>query len=347
MKFCVGYQVEDELGNRFVEELLQYKEYISEVYFSWDRMPSGRSNMNDEMGFVHWEMQNILLEDLLLLKKNGIGLNLLLNGNCYGGEAISDALQNRVRSVIEYLEVMVGGVDSVTTTSPFIASVIKKFYPNIIVRASVNMRITDVLSMEYLAKYYDEFYIQRDFNRDFKHIKRMKKWADDHGKKLSILANSGCMKYCSGQIFHDNLVAHECENVQLKNETGFKPNVCGDFYTDSKNRHKLISNTWIRPEDLHLYEGLVSNVKLATRMTSRPMAVVRAYVTGKYFGNTLDLLEPNHSSQLGMAYISNRKFPEDFAERMSHCSDDCENCGYCKEVFDMVYTIPEPIDITE
>lgn len=347
MKFCIGYQIEDELGNRFVEELLAYKEYISEVYFSWDRLPSGRSNMNDELGFIHWEMQDILVDDLRLLKQNGIGLNLLLNGNCYGGEAVSNVLENRVRSIIEYLEYVVGGVDSVTTTSPFIASVIKKFYPNIKVRASVNMRITDVNSMEYLEQYFDEFYIQRDFNRKFNHIKRMKKWADEHGKKLSILANSGCMKYCSGQIFHDNLVAHECENVQLKNDSDFKANICHNFYSSSEKRHKLISNTWIRPEDLHLYEGLVSTVKLATRMTSRPMAVVRAYVSGMYLGNILDLLEPNHSSQLGAAYLSNRKFPQDFAERMSNCTDDCENCGYCKEVFEKVYTIPEPIDITE
>ena len=347
MKFCIGYQVEDELGNRFVEELLAYKEHISEVYFSWDRLPSGRSNMNDELGFIHWEMQDILVDDLRLLKQNGIGLNLLLNGNCYGGEAVSNVLENRVRSIIEYLQYVVGGVDSVTTTSPFIASVIKKYYPHIKVRASVNMRITDVNSMAYLEKYYDEFYIQRDFNRDFKHIKRMKKWADEHGKKLSILANSGCMKYCSGQIFHDNLVAHESENVQFKNDSDFKANICHDFYKSSENRHKLISNTWIRPEDLHLYEDLVSTVKLATRMTSRPIAVVRAYVNGMYLGNILDLLEPNHSSQLGAAYLSNRKFPKDFAERMSNCTDDCENCGYCKEVFDMVYTVPEPIEITE
>ena len=347
MKFCIGYQVEDERGQRFAEELLAYKEHISEVYFSWDRLPSGRSNMSDELGFVHWEMQDILIEDLRLLKENGIGLNLLLNGNCYGGEAISNVLKNRVRSIIEYLDVMVGGVDSVTTTSPFIASIIKENYPNITVRASINMRITDVLSMEYLKNYFDEFYIQRDFNRNFEHIKRMKKWADKNGKKLSILANSGCMKYCSGQIFHDNLVAHECENVQLKNDTDFKGNICHDFYTTKENRHKLISNTWIRPEDLYLYEGLVDNVKLATRMTSRPMSVVRAYVNRMYIGNLLDLLEPNHSSQLGAAYLSNRKFPKDFAERMSECRDDCENCGYCKHVFDTVYTIPELLDITE
>lgn len=347
MKFCVGYQVEDERGFRFAEKLLDYKEHISEVYFSWDNLPSGRSNMNDELGFIHWEMQEILIDDLRLLKANGIGLNLLLNGNCYGGEAVSDVLKNKVRSIIEYLEMMVQGVDSVTTTSPFIASVIKKHYSNIKVRASVNMRITDVRSMEYLEKYFDEFYIQRDFNRDFKHIKRMKRWCDEHGKKLSILANSGCMKFCSGQIFHDNLVAHECENVQLKNNTYFKPNICHDFYIPEENRHKLISNTWIRPEDLHLYEGLVSTVKLATRMTSRPMSVIKAYITGNYIGNILDLLEPNHTSQLGHAYLSNKKFPKDFAEKMQYCTDDCENCGYCKEVFDAVYTVPEILDITE
>lgn len=347
MKFCVGYQPEDEYGDRFVEKLLPYKEHISEVYFSWGNMPSGRSNLSDEVGFVHWEMQDILLEDLILLRENGIGLNLLFNGNCYGGEAISDALKNRVISVIRYLKCMVGYVDSVTTTSPFIASVIKQKFPQIKVRASVNMRITDVCSMEYLSEYFDEFYIQRDFNRNFDHIRKMKDWADAHGKKLSILANSGCMKFCSGQIFHDNLVAHEIENVQMKNKTEFVGNICHNFYEKPENRHKLISNSWIRPEDVHLYEGYVDTMKLATRMTSRPLAVLQSYIRQNYMGNILDLLEPNHTSQLDGGYLSNKKFPADFAEIMSKCRNNCEECGYCKKVFDMVYVVPEPIDIVE
>ncbi len=336
MKYCVGYQPEDEFGERFAEKLIDYKDRLSEVYFSWSDMPSGRSNMSDEVGFVHWEMQDILLSDLILLKNSGIGLNLLFNGNCYGSEAVSLALKNRVISVINYIKYAVGGIDSITTTSPFIASVVKNVYKDIRVRASVNMRITDVCSMQYLSEYFDEFYIQRDFNRDFEHIARMKKWADENGKKLSVLANSGCMKYCSGQIFHDNLVAHENENVRLKGDCDFPGNICHNFYKKPENRHKIISNTWIRPEDIHLYEDYVCAVKLATRMTSRPMSVIKAYIDQSYRGNTLDLLEPNHTAQLGGCYISNKKFPSDFAERMSKCKDDCGRCGYCREVFERV-----------
>ena len=39
----------------------------------------------------------------------------------------------------------------------------------------------------------------------------LKAWADANGKSLHFLVNSGCMNYCSGQSFHDNLVAHEAE----------------------------------------------------------------------------------------------------------------------------------------
>ena len=347
MEFCIGYQPEDEYGERFAEKIINYKDYVSEVYFSWGDLPSGRSNMSSEIGFVHWEMQDILLADLIYLKKNGISLNLLFNGNCYGSEAVSLVLKNRVCSVIDFLEYAVGGVDIVTTTSPYIADIIKKNYQKIKVRASVNMRITDVCSMEYLSKYFDEYYIQRDFNRNFNHISRMKKWADKNGKKLSILANSGCMKYCSGQTFHDNLVSHENENVGLKGNEEFSANICKDFYKTKENRYKLISNTWIRPEDIHLYEDYVSTVKLATRMTSRPINVLKAYIEGSFVGNILDLLEPNHSAQLGGGYISNKKFPCDFAQRMSKCNDDCEKCGYCKEVFKKTFVMPEPIDITD
>ncbi len=345
MRYCVGYQSEDEYGERFAQKLVDYKEHISEVYFSWGDMPSGRSNINDEVGFVHWEMQDILISDLLLLKRNGIGLNLLFNGNCYGSEAVSLALKNRVISVVNYIKYVVGEVDSITTSSPFIASVIKQTYKNIRVRASVNMRITDVCSMQYLSEYFDEFYIQRDFNRNFEHIARMKNWADENGKKIAILANSGCMKYCSGQIFHDNFVAHENENVRLKGSCDFPGNICRNYYEKKENQHRVISNTWIRPEDIHLYEKYVSCAKLATRMTSRPLTVIKAYIDESYRGNTLDLLEPNHTAQLGGSYISNKKFPSDFAERMCKCDDNCEQCGYCHEVFEKVHVTPEPIDI--
>ena len=55
---------------------------------------------------------------------------------------------------------------------------------------------------------------------------------------------------------------------------------------------------WVKPEDIHLYEGLVTAAKLATRINVNPVRVLESYVSGSHAGNMLDLLEPNHSSVL-------------------------------------------------
>ena len=51
---------------------------------------------------------------------------------------------------------------------------------------------------------------------------------------------------------------------------------------------------WVAPEDIHLYEGLVSAAKLATRVNVNPVRVLESYVAGSHAGNILDLMEPNH-----------------------------------------------------
>jgi len=192
--------------------------------------------------------------------------------------------------------------------------------------------------MQYLADLFDAFYLQRDYNRDLEHIKKLKIWADSNSKGLHLLANSGCMRFCSAQTFHDNAVAHEKEMCEINNKKDFTISRCREYYRKRENRVSLLQNTWIRPEDIHRYEPYFSSVKLATRMTSRPLNVIKAYIKGSYTGNLLDLLEPNHSSFLGNMYLSNKKFPGDWFEKSSTCGGECESCNYCEKVLKTILT---------
>ena len=79
------------------------------------------------------------------------------------------------------------------------------------VRASVNMRLGTVRAMEYVSHLFDSFYIQREYNRDLDRIDELREWAGRNGKRLYMLANSGCLLWCAVQTFHDNMVAHEAE----------------------------------------------------------------------------------------------------------------------------------------
>jgi collagenase-like PrtC family protease len=332
MKFSVGYQFFDEYGNSFAESLCNIKQHIAEVYFSWLDTASCRSSLVNDRGQVYWEAQTVLEKDLKMLKENGIALNLLFNANCYGEKAISTYFQNYICSVVEHIQDTAGGLDSVTTTSPFVAKVVKQYFPEVKTRASVNMRIGSIKGMKYLADVFDGYYLQRDYNRDLKHIEKLKNWTDENNKSLHLLANSGCMQFCSAQTFHDNAVSHEKEIAEISNKKDFCVSACWEYYKKKENWAELLQNTWIRPEDIHHYEPYFSVLKLATRMTNRPLNVIKAYINGGYRGNLLDLLEPNHTSLLNGYYLSNSRFPNDWFDKTTNCKKECESCTYCNEV---------------
>lgn len=46
--------------------------------------------------------------------------------------------------------------------------------------------------MKYVSGLFDSFYIQRDIHRDLAAVGKIKLWCDANGKKLYMLANSGC-----------------------------------------------------------------------------------------------------------------------------------------------------------
>ncbi|MBR2037507.1 MAG: hypothetical protein IKA09_07220, partial [Lachnospiraceae bacterium] len=157
-----------------------------------------------------------------------------------------------------------------------------------------------------------------------------------HGKGLYLLANSGCMRECSFQTFHDNLVAHNEEVMKARNVKGFLPYACWNYLKNKKNWVSVLQNTWIRPEDVHHYEPYFSMMKLATRMHTHPIMVIDAYTKGEYRGNLLDLFEPGFGPAFAPFVIDNDRFPDDWFERTSSCSKKCDSCNYCQAVLKKV-----------
>lgn len=336
MKYSVGFQLYSEGEEPFSEIVKTYREHISEVFFPWQDIATGRSALATRHGYTDWSAQARMEEELRKIRSMGIKLDLLFNGNCYGAYALSEKLANTVISVIEYLEEIGCGVEIITTASLAIAHTVKKHFPKIEVRASVNMRVGSVKGMQYLSHLFDSFHVQREYNRDLSHLAMLKEWADGAGKRLIMLANSGCFINCSGQIFHDNLVSHEAEVCEVKNLDDFMPYVCWNALKDQSNWHMLLQNTWVRPEDIHHYDGLFDTVKLATRMHSLPGLVIDAYARRVFYGNTLDLFEPGFGRALAPYIINNQAFPEQWFEKTASCDKMCHKCGYCKEVLHRV-----------
>lgn len=290
MKFSVGLQYRED----FLDTIIQNKDRIEEVYFSWGDFPNGRSSQIQSEDYTPWELQQRQIEFLKVLSENFIKLNLLFNGNCYGKDSQSRAFFEKIGMTVDYIDTHFS-LDSVTTTSPLIAKFIKNNFENIKVRASVNMEIGTVQGMDYLAEYFDGYYMKREHNRDFEKIKELSYWCRDNGKKLFMLANSGCLNHCSAHNFHDNLVAHEQEIAKMDNAYNFM-GICKEYLKDERHHISLINDTnFIRPEDIVKYEEFFDAVKLATRIHKNPSQVLNSYIRGSYSGNILEILEPAHN----------------------------------------------------
>lgn len=326
MRFAVGFQFTD-IGELFCEMLADYREMVSEVYFAYPGTASGRPDPGGDP-----ELRERLLYELCEIKRSGIALDLLFNANCYGGKAVSAELEKRIVGIISELNRKNVPPGIVTTTSPFVAATVKKNFPDIEIRASVNMRIDSTLAMEYLADKFDSFYIRRDLQRDLPTLRKFHEWCRAHGKKLGMLANSGCLRNCPYQTFHDNLVAHDAQVRKCENVGVFLPHLCWERCRKRENRSDFLRGSWIRPEDIRLYAPYVDVIKLATRQHASPRLVISAYASGHFDGNVLDLTEPCFAGAFAPYILDNTQLA--MSDLPGLCAGNCRHCGKCERTLE-------------
>ena len=89
MKFSVGFKLQNEYDEPFSSIVEAYKDSISEVFFAWQDIPSGRSGIATTHGYTDWSAQERVEEELKIIRNMGVKLDLLFNSNCYGAYAIS------------------------------------------------------------------------------------------------------------------------------------------------------------------------------------------------------------------------------------------------------------------
>ena len=332
-KYAFGYFFEKRGGRTFRDLVEEYAPFLKEVYFPWPGLLSAR-----ELGKDIASLRKKLVEDLKFCRSKGLALDLLVNATCYGDTALTSVQREEYFSHLKELSSFGLMPEIVTTTSPYIATITKKFDASVDRRASVNMRLNSTLAMEYVAETFDSFYICRDLQRDLPTVKMFAEWGKKNGKKICMLANSGCLRNCPWQTFHETLLAHNFRHIQSEIQKLNMPSTLCVGIVQSKQYEEILRASWIRPEDLYRYEPYVSVFKLSTREADRPDLILKAYTSRSFNGDLLLLLDPGFSFLVRPNVFVNKAFPKEWSEGKiaGKCASNCTHCGKCTEVLNLV-----------
>ena len=332
-KFAFGYYFGDRCGFTFRDLAGQYAPFLQEVYFPWPGLLSARELHGDPA-----PLRQQIIEDMRFCRSKGMGLDLLVNATCYGDKAFTTEQKQDFFNNLELMEKAGILPDIITTTSPFIAVVAKQYNASFDCRASVNMRLNSTLAMEYVSREFDSFYVCRDVQRDLPTMKIFADWGKKNGKRICMLANSGCLRYCPWQTFHETLLAHTFTHIHEEMiNIGMQATLCAAIATEERYE-EILRGSWIRPEDLQRYAPYVSVFKLSTREADFPDLILKAYTSGSFDGNLLQILDPGFYFFIRTKIFDNKSFPKEWSEGKiaGRCASDCTHCGKCTEVMNRI-----------
>ena len=316
----------------FVECCLPHLKRIKEVFFAWPGVTASRP-----MDAWTPERRARIVSDLVWARKNGIELDAIFNANCYGDIAMTRKLADHVTEKLGEMDSAGLFPEHLTTTSPFIATVVRRRFPALKIRFSINMDIDSQLALEYVTDICDAFYAGRNSHRNVDYVQRMGEWAHSHGKLIGIQANPGCLRNCPFHTFQNNLHGHNrMGQSEAAREFGFSNFLCRTVF-ERGDYEQFLRGIWIRPEDLPLYEPHVDIVKLATRRHPAPGKIIAAYANCSYDGDLAEIMDPCFNFPKA---FDNKSFGQTTLwPEVRDCphADDCRHCGKCTKLLETVF----------
>jgi collagenase-like PrtC family protease len=162
------------------------------------------------------------------------------------------------------------------------------------------------------------------------------------GIRLELLANEGCLFQCPFKPAHDAHIA--LSNTGLVREMTFETNRdAGCIALLSRYPEKLFKSPFIRPEDVHHYEGVADVLKLCGRTLGPGFlkTVITAYIQRRYPGNLSDILDAAQWMS-HVFHIDNTLLGKDFFKTLTNCSKDCTVCTICSSLKDLTIDRKKP-----
>ena len=163
--------------------------------------------------------------------------------------------------------------------------------------------------------------------------------------KLELLANEGCLARCPFKLSHDAYIA--LSNHQGRDCTYLLNKELGCMQLVDEHPHRILQSPFIRPEDVALYLCHIDTIKLCGRTLGSEFLqrTITAYLDRRYDGNLLDLLDSLQWLAPSL-YVDNSSLSFDFANMLSVCENQCDSCGFCKDLFDAI-SCPLPVEIRD
>lgn len=355
----IGLCVPMIYDSNYIDEIIALNEnckvtscYIYEVYGSLHEDIIG--NLRPSYSIKEIDIKQ-LQDYIQLLHSYNIQFDYVINSTLF---PIPIGAHVRTNDVLSFLSKLIEiGVDSFTVSNPYLIMLIKRFFPQIMVNASICNKISTLHQIkEFEDIGVDCIVLDRDINRKFKLLKKMHSYAN---VSLKLLCNSPCLYQCVNLQYHSNFssflsTTHKYENSLIQHnvsnvhKTPFCLYYCANKLFSSPIEH--LKSQWIRPEDLHYYQKIGINLfKLDGRdkSTGYMLEVVKAYLHQKFEGNFLYLLHSSYARyveniQCDKSYnsmiqewkigIDNRmldKFIEQIYNKQEDCDGLCDSCVIC------------------
>jgi len=356
IKFEVPYNGDSKLVDFYKENA----ERISWVYGrAEDKFPQGRDTSKS---------RPVSIEDIEKevphLRDSGIGFNYLLNGTNQGNREFNLGYRRKFVSFVKDLAAR--GIRGVTIGNPFLMETVREKVPEIEIFASILLEVDNLARLEQIIRAGADYVcLSKTLLKNFEGLERIAKFARDK-TKLVLLANDPCLHHCAYTGYHNMTLS------EFTSSGGDYVNYCRmhcnqDFASDAR---KVISASFIRPEDLGAYEELgFVFFKLCERKQTTDWITnaVRAYFQRSYNGDLSDIMAP--WSNIGQRYPDPKALEEsDLAEgfdkiranirfqpsisnpaldgyldywrkiKRNGCSnEDCDACNYCAEIAKKAY----------
>ena len=175
--------------------------------------------------------------------------------------------------------------------------------------------------------------LDRNLNRQFHKCEELSNVIKSNYQiKITLLANEGCLYYCPFKTVHDSLISlsHFPKSFTLDLAQNIN-SVIGCTYQYLNNPSQILKSPFIRPEDLLKYSNFIDSFKLSGRTFSshKLIKILDSYISGEFSGNLLELLDSQYSLSKYF-YVFNDSFPDDFLNKVSTCSKNCNTCNYCQ-----------------